>query len=249
MKSFEIENLNLFYGDNQALKNVSLTIPAKKVTAFIGPSGCGKSTLLRVFNRMNDLIEGVSITGKVSLEGVDILENIDVRRLRMKVGMVFQKANPFPMSIFDNVAFGQRAQGITDKKELALIVEDSLKRAALWDEVKDRLKTSALGLSGGQQQRLCIARTIAMKPDIILMDEPTSALDPIATARIEEMMESLRKEFTVVIVTHSMAQAKRIADKTAFFLMGELVEHGDTEQIFTAAQDKRTRGYITGDFG
>lgn len=249
MKTFEIENLNLFYGDNQALKDVSLIIPTKKVTAFIGPSGCGKSTLLRVLNRMNDLIAGVSISGKVSLEGSNILGNIDVRRLRMKVGMVFQKANPFPMSIFDNVSFGQRAQGVTDKKQLAVIVEESLKRAALWEEVKDRLNTSALGLSGGQQQRLCIARTIAMKPDIILMDEPTSALDPIATARIEEMMESLRKQFTVVIVTHSMAQAKRIADKTAFFLMGELVEHGDTEQIFNAPQDKRTRGYITGDFG
>ncbi|MEH6626510.1 MAG: phosphate ABC transporter ATP-binding protein PstB [Motiliproteus sp.] len=249
MNTFEVESLNLYYGDNHALKDVSLTVPHKQVTAFIGPSGCGKSTLLRTLNRMNDLIAGVKIYGKVELEGEDIYENIDVRKLRMKVGMVFQKANPFPMSIYDNVAYGQRAQGITDKKVLNDIVEEALRSAALWDEVKDRLNTSALGLSGGQQQRLCIARTIAMKPDIILMDEPTSALDPIATARIEELMDDLRQKFTVVIVTHSMAQARRIADKTAFFLMGELVEHGNTEQIFTEPKDDRTRGYITGDFG
>ncbi|WP_298444417.1 phosphate ABC transporter ATP-binding protein PstB [uncultured Ferrimonas sp.] len=249
MNTFEIENLDLFYGDNQALKSINLAIPRKQVTAFIGPSGCGKSTLLRTLNRMNDLIPGVRIDGKVKMDGADVYGDIDVRKLRMRCGMVFQKPNPFPMSIYENVAYGQKAQGKTNKKELDAIVEEALRGAALWDEVKDRLDGHAFGLSGGQQQRLCIARTIAMKPDVILMDEPTSALDPIATKKIEDLMEDLRQEFTVVIVTHSMAQARRIADKTAFFLMGELVEHGHTKQIFSEPEDRRTHGYITGDFG
>ncbi|QIZ76143.1 phosphate ABC transporter ATP-binding protein PstB [Ferrimonas lipolytica] len=249
MNTFEIENLNLYYGENHALKNINVAIPHKQVTAFIGPSGCGKSTLLRTFNRMNDLIAGVKINGSVKLDGVDIYGDIDARKLRMRCGMVFQKANPFPMSIYENVAYGQKAQGVKDKKVLDNVVEEALRSAALWDEVKDRLHTPAFGLSGGQQQRLCIARTVAMKPDVILMDEPTSALDPIATKKIEDLMDDLRKDFTVVIVTHSMAQARRIADKTAFFLMGELVEHGDTKQIFNQPADSRTHGYITGDFG
>ncbi|KAB2824436.1 phosphate ABC transporter ATP-binding protein PstB [Aliivibrio finisterrensis] len=249
MNKFNIENLDLFYGQNQALKNINLPIPAKQVTALIGPSGCGKSTLLRCLNRMNDLIEGVKITGLVSLDGNDIYGNIDVADLRIKVGMVFQKANPFPMSIYENVAYGLKAQGVKDKKELDAVVETSLRSAALWDEVKDRLKSHAFGLSGGQQQRLCIARTIAMQPDIILMDEPTSALDPIATHKIEELMETLKKDYTIVIVTHSMQQARRISDKTAFFLMGELVEHDDTQIIFSKPKDDRTQGYVNGDFG
>ncbi|MDD9155400.1 phosphate ABC transporter ATP-binding protein PstB [Aliivibrio sp. S4TY2] len=249
MNKFNIENLDLFYGQNQALKNINLPIPAKQVTALIGPSGCGKSTLLRCLNRMNDLIEGVKITGLVSLDGNDIYGNIDVADLRIKVGMVFQKANPFPMSIYENVAYGLKAQGVKDKKELDTVVEKSLRSAALWDEVKDRLKSHAFGLSGGQQQRLCIARTIAMQPDIILMDEPTSALDPIATHKIEELMETLKKDYTIVIVTHSMQQARRISDKTAFFLMGELVEHDDTQIIFSNPKDDRTQGYVNGDFG
>ena len=249
MNKFNIENLDLFYGQNQALKNINLPIPAKQVTALIGPSGCGKSTLLRCLNRMNDLIEGVKITGLVSLDGNDIYGNIDVADLRIKVGMVFQKANPFPMSIYENVAYGLKAQGVKDKKELDTVVEKSLRSAALWDEVKDRLKSHAFGLSGGQQQRLCIARTIAMQPDIILMDEPTSALDPIATHKIEELMETLKKDYTIVIVTHSMQQARRISDKTAFFLMGELVEHDDTQIIFSKPKDDRTQGYVNGDFG
>ncbi len=249
MNKLSVNNLNLFYGDNHALKDISLPIPVKQVTALIGPSGCGKSTLLRTLNRMNDLVEGVKITGKVEFEGEDIYGNIDVKQLRTRVGMVFQKANPFPMSIYENVAFGLKAQGITDKTILDASVEESLKSAALWDEVKDRLNTSAQGLSGGQQQRLCIARTIAMKPEVILMDEPTSALDPIATHKIEELMDELRKKFTIVIVTHSMNQAKRISDKTAFFWMGELVEHGNTEQIFNNPVDKRTQGYVSGEFG
>ncbi|MCP3698984.1 phosphate ABC transporter ATP-binding protein [Aliivibrio finisterrensis] len=249
MNKFNIENLDLFYGQNQALKNINLPIPAKQVTALIGPSGCGKSTLLRCLNRMNDLIEGVKITGLVSLDGNDIYGNIDVADLRIKVGMVFQKANPFPMSIYENVAYGLKAQGVKDKKELDAVVEKSLRSAALWDEVKDRLKSHAFGLSGGQQQRLCIARTIAMQPDIILMDEPTSALDPIATHKIEELMETLKKDYTIVIVTHSMQQARRISDKTAFFLMGELVEHDDTQIIFSKPKDDRTQGYVNGDFG
>ena len=249
MNKFNIEKLDLFYGDNQALKSINLHIPTQQVTALIGPSGCGKSTLLRCLNRMNDLIEGVTINGTVKLDGEDIYGDIDVAGLRIKVGMVFQKANPFPMSIYENVAYGLRAQGIKDKKYINQVVERSLRGAALWDEVKDRLKSPAFGLSGGQQQRLCIARTIAMEPVVILTDEPTSALDPIATNKIEDLMEELKKNYTIVIVTHSMQQARRISDRTAFFLMGELVEHGDTEQIFGAPKDDRTRGYVNGDFG
>lgn len=249
MNKFNIDNLNLFYGENQALKNICLPIPARQVTALIGPSGCGKSTLLRCLNRMNDLIEGVKIDGGLTMDNEDVYGNIDVANLRIKVGMVFQKPNPFPMSIYENVAYGLRAQGVKDKKKLDDVVEKSLRGAALWDEVKDRLKSHAFGLSGGQQQRLCIARTIAMKPDVILMDEPTSALDPIATNKIEDLMESLKKEYTIVIVTHSMQQARRISDRTAFFLMGELVEHDDTQAIFSSPQDDRTRGYVNGDFG
>ncbi|MDR8525889.1 MULTISPECIES: phosphate ABC transporter ATP-binding protein PstB [Shewanella] len=249
MNKLEVNNLNLFYGDNHALKNISLAIPARQVTALIGPSGCGKSTLLRTLNRMNDLVSGVKINGDVMFEGNNIYQDVDVKHLRMRVGMVFQKPNPFPMSIYENVAFGLKAQGIKDKKVLDDTVEESLRSAALWDEVKDRLNTPAFGLSGGQQQRLCIARTIAMKPEVILMDEPTSALDPIATHKIEELMDELRKQFTIVIVTHSMNQAKRISDKTAFFWMGELVEHGETTQIFNQPIDQRTRGYVSGEFG
>lgn len=251
MNKFNIKNLNLYYnnGTNHALKNITLPIANKEVTALIGPSGCGKSTLLRSLNRMNDLIENVSIDGQVMLDNQDIYGNIDVAELRIKVGMVFQKANPFPMSIYENVAYGLRAQGINDKKKLDDVVEKSLKSAALWTEVKDRLKSPAFGLSGGQQQRLCIARTIAMKPEVILMDEPTSALDPIATKKIEDLMEELKKNYTIVIVTHSMQQARRISDKTAFFLMGELVEYGETAQLFSNPSDDRTRGYVNGDFG
>ncbi|WP_434360246.1 phosphate ABC transporter ATP-binding protein PstB [Parasalinivibrio latis] len=251
MNKFTIENLNLRYGNGatHALKNINLNIPSQKVTALIGPSGCGKSTLLRCLNRMNDLIEGVNIEGLVEMDGDDIYGNIDVASLRIKVGMVFQKANPFPMSIYENVAYGLRAQGVTDKKVLDEVVERSLRGAALWDEVKDRLKAPAFGLSGGQQQRLCIARTIAMEPDVILMDEPTSALDPIATKKVEDLMESLKQKYTIVIVTHSMQQARRISDRTAFFLMGELVEHDDTHRLFSHPQDERTRGYVNGDFG
>ncbi len=251
MAKLSIENLNLFYGngENHALKNINLSIPPKKVTALIGPSGCGKSTLLRCLNRMNDLIEGVQIKGTVLLDDDNIYDNIDVSELRIKVGMVFQKANPFPMSIYDNVAFGLRAQGVTDKQVLDNVVMQSLKSAALWNEVKDRLKSPAFGLSGGQQQRLCIARTIAMEPDVILMDEPTSALDPIATKKIEELMNELKEQYTIIIVTHSMQQARRISDKTAFFLMGELVEEDETQIIFENPKDERTKGYVNGDFG
>ena len=246
---FEIQNLNLHYGEKQALFDISMNIPEHKVTALIGPSGCGKSTLLRTLNRMNDLIPGASTDGTVKLDDLDIYGQIDVQRLRMKVGMVFQKANPFPMSIYDNITYGLRAQGINNRRELDQVVEESLRGAALWDEVKDRLKESALGLSGGQQQRLCIARTIAMKPDVILMDEPTSALDPIATARIEDLMDKLSKDFTIVIVTHSMNQARRISNKTGFFLMGELIEFDDTDNLFMNPVDERTHDYITGRFG
>lgn len=249
MNKFMIENLNLYYGSNRALKSINLPIPERQVTALIGPSGCGKSTLLRCLNRMNDLIEGVKIEGRVTLEGENIYDDIDVAQLRIKVGMVFQKANPFPMSIYENVAYGLRAQGIKDKNQLDDVVEQSLKSAALWEEVKDRLKSPAFGLSGGQQQRLCIARTIAMQPDVILMDEPTSALDPIATNKIEALMENLKQNYTIVIVTHSMQQARRISDRTAFFLMGELVEHNDTASIFSDPKDERTKGYVNGDFG
>lgn len=249
MKKFTVRDLDLFYGDFQALHGINMDIDEKKVTAFIGPSGCGKSTFLRTLNRMNDLIEGVTIKGEVQLDGQDIYKKIDVIKLRKRVGMVFQKPNPFPMSIYDNIAYGPRTHGIRKKAVLDEIVERSLTGAALWDEVKDRLKRDALGLSGGQQQRLCIARALAVEPEVLLMDEPTSALDPIATSKIENLMESLKKEYTIVIVTHSMQQAARISDNTAFFLMGELVEFDETSKIFTTPQDKRTEDYITGRFG
>ncbi|MBQ6820128.1 MAG: phosphate ABC transporter ATP-binding protein [Clostridium sp.] len=248
-KKIQVRNLNLYYGENKALKNINIDLEENKVTAFIGPSGCGKSTFLRTINRMNDLIDNVKIEGEILVDGEDIYKSKDVISLRTKVGMVFQKPNPFPMSIYDNIAYGPRLHGIKDKKTLDSIVEKSLKGAALWDEVKDRLKKSALGLSGGQQQRLCIARTIAVSPEIILMDEPTSALDPISTNKMEELMEELKKKYTVIIVTHNMQQAGRIADKTAFFLNGEIVEYGDTEDIFYKPRDKRTEDYITGRFG
>lgn len=250
MKTFEIKDLNLWYGDFHALKNINMAVRSNKVTAFIGPSGCGKSTFLRVLNRMNDLIDHVRITGDVRFDGEDIFApTSDVVTLRTKVGMVFQKPNPFPMSIFDNVAYGLRVQGIKNKAILEEAVEDALKKAALWDEVHDRLGDNALKLSGGQQQRLCIARAIALSPDVILMDEPTSALDPIATGKIEALMESLKKEYTIVIVTHSMQQAARISDYTAFFLLGDLIEMGPTRDIFHKPKDKRTEDYITGRFG
>lgn len=249
MKKIQVRNLNLYYGDNQALKNINIDLEEHKVTAFIGPSGCGKSTFLRTINRMNDLIDNVKIEGEILVDGEDIYKSKDVIALRTKVGMVFQKPNPFPMSIYDNIAYGPRLHGVRDKKSLDEIVEKSLKGAALWDEVKDRLKKSALGLSGGQQQRLCIARTIAVSPEIILMDEPTSALDPISTNKMEDLMEELKKKYTVIIVTHNMQQAGRIADKTAFFLNGEIIEYGDTEDIFYKPRDKRTEDYITGRFG
>ena len=245
----QVKNLELFYGDNKALKNINLDIESKKVTALIGPSGCGKSTFLRCLNRMNDLIDCVKINGKIYMDDEEILTTNDVISLRTRVGMVFQKANLFPMSIYDNVAYGPRNQGIKDKKILDKIVEESLKGAAIWDEVKDRLKSPALGLSGGQQQRVCIARTIAMKPDVILMDEPTSALDPISTSKVEELMATLKNQYTIVIVTHNMQQAARISDKTGFFLNGELIEFNNTKDIFTVPHDKRTEDYITGRFG
>ena len=245
----QVRNLELFYGDNKALKNINLDIESKKVTALIGPSGCGKSTFLRTLNRMNDLIDNVKITGEITIGGKNIYKDIDEIDLRKKVGMVFQKPNPFPMSIYDNIAYGPRIHGIRDKKILDKIVEESLRGAAIWDEVKDRLKTSALGLSGGQQQRICIARAIAMKPEVILMDEPTSALDPISTSKVEELIEELKKDYTIVIVTHNMQQAARISDDTAFFLNGVLVEYSETKDMFTAPKDKRTEDYITGRFG
>lgn len=245
-----VQNLNLYYGAVQALKQVNITIPEKSITAFIGPSGCGKSTFLKTLNRLNDLIANVKITGQVLINGVNIYNsNIDLSNLRKKVGMVFQQANPFPMSIFDNVAYGPRVHGIKDKRQLNEIVEKSLQGAALWPEVKDRLHTSASGLSGGQQQRLCIARALAVDPEIILMDEPTSALDPISTAKIEELMQTLKQKYTVAVVTHNMQQAVRVSDYTAFFLSGEIVEYGKTKHIFTYPQDKRTEDYITGRFG
>ena len=248
-KKIEAKKLNLFYGDKHALKDVDLAIEENKITAFIGPSGCGKSTFLRTLNRMNDLIENVTIKGKIEVDGEDIYQTEDVIKLRTKVGMVFQKPNPFPISIYDNIAYGPRIHGIRDKKILDKIVEESLRGAAIWDEVKDRLKTSALGLSGGQQQRICIARAIAMKPEVILMDEPTSALDPISTSKVEELIEELKKDYTIVIVTHNMQQAARISDDTAFFLNGVLVEYSETKDMFTAPKDKRTEDYITGRFG
>lgn len=245
-----VQNLNLYYGAVQALKQVNITIPEKSITAFIGPSGCGKSTFLKTLNRLNDLIANVKITGQVLINGVNIYNsNTDLSNLRKKVGMVFQQANPFPMSIFDNVAYGPRVHGIKDKRQLNEIVEKSLQGAALWPEVKDRLHTSASGLSGGQQQRLCIARALAVDPEIILMDEPTSALDPISTAKIEELMQTLKQKYTVAVVTHNMQQAVRVSDYTAFFLSGEIVEYGKTKHIFTYPQDKRTEDYITGRFG
>lgn len=246
---FTIKDLDLFYGDFQALKKISMHIPEKEITAFIGPSGCGKSTLLKSLNRMNDLVEGCKITGTLLLDGEPINQMKNVNLLRKRVGMVFQKPNPFPMSIYDNVAYGPRTHGIRKKSELDAIVEDSLKKAAIWNETKDRLKKSALGMSGGQQQRLCIARALAVQPEVLLMDEPTSALDPISTTKIEDLALELKNQYTIVMVTHNMQQAARISDKTAFFLLGEMVEMNDTETIFSKPQDKRTDDYITGRFG
>lgn len=246
---FSVHNLDLFYGSFQALKNISMDINKNEITALIGPSGCGKSTFLKTLNRMNDLIEGVTIKGTITLDGKDIFNEMDAISLRTRVGMVFQQPNPFPMSIYDNVAYGPRIHGIKSKSQLDEIVERSLKQAAIWDEVKDKLKKSALAISGGQQQRLCIARTLAIEPEVILMDEPTSALDPISTLKIEDLASELKKNYTIVIVTHNMQQAARISDKTAFFLVGEVVEYGETEGIFNKPQDKRTEEYITGRFG
>ena len=245
----QISGLDLFYGNFQALKNINLDIEEKEITAFIGPSGCGKSTLLKTLNRMNDLVEGCRINGKVTLDGEDMYKDLDVNHLRKRVGMVFQKPNPFPMSVYDNIAYGPRTHGIRSKAKLDDIVERSLKSAAIWDELKDRLKKSALGLSGGQQQRLCIARALAVEPEVLLMDEPTSALDPISTSRIEDLAAELKKSYTIVIVTHNMQQAARISDKTAFFLLGEIIEYADTESLFSVPKDKRTEDYITGRFG
>ena len=249
MSKISIKNMELHYGDFHALKNVNLEIEANKITAFIGPSGCGKSTLLKSINRMNDLVEGCKIDGEILLDGKDIFRDIDVNLLRKRVGMVFQKPNPFPMSIYDNIAYGPRIHGIRSKAKLDDLVEKSLRDAAIWNECKDRLKTSALGMSGGQQQRLCIARALAVQPEVLLMDEPTSALDPISTSKIEELMEDLKKKYTVVVVTHNMQQAVRVSDDTAFFLVGDMVEFGDTKTIFSYPQDKRTEDYITGRFG
>ena len=249
MSSVKLVNITKSFDEKIVLENINIDIKENKVTALIGPSGCGKSTFLRTLNRMNDLIENVTIKGKIEVDGEDIYQTEDVIKLRTKVGMVFQKPNPFPMSIYDNIAYGPRIHGIRDKKTLDKIVEESLRGAAIWDEVKDRLKTSALGLSGGQQQRICIARAIAMKPEVILMDEPTSALDPISTSKVEELIEELKKDYTIVIVTHNMQQAARISDDTAFFLNGVLVEYSETKDMFTAPQDKRTEDYITGRFG
>lgn len=248
-QNISVKNANLWYGDFQALKNINIEIPEKKITAFIGPSGCGKSTFLKCFNRMNDLVAGCRIEGDFKIGEVDIYGKTDVNELRKNVGMVFQKPNPFPMSVYDNIAYGPRTFGIHNRRELDAIVEESLKSAAMWDELKDRLNESALGLSGGQQQRLCIARALSVKPKIILMDEPTSALDPISTGRIEELCEELSKNTTIVMVTHNMQQATRISDKTGFFLLGDLIEFGDTDDIFTEPKDERTERYITGRFG
>ena len=249
MGIMNIENLDLYYGDFQALKNVNMEIEKNEITAFIGPSGCGKSTFLKSLNRMNDMVAGCKITGKVTLNGQDIYKGMDVNDLRRRVGMVFQKPNPFPMSIYDNIAYGPRTHGIRNKAKLDEIVEESLRNAAIWDETKDRLKKSALGMSGGQQQRLCIARALAVKPEILLMDEPTSALDPISTSKIEDLCMELKKSFTIVMVTHNMQQAARISDKTAFFLLGEVIEYGNTDQIFSMPKDTRTENYISGRFG
>ena len=245
-----IQNMDLYYGDFHALKNLNLEIPANQVTAFIGPSGCGKSTCIKSLNRMNDLIDSCKITGTIKIDGEDIYDpRADVTLLRKRAGMVFQKANPFPMSVYDNIAYGPRVHGIKNRAKLDEIVENSLRGAALWDEVKDRLKKSALGLSGGQQQRLCIARALAVEPDILLMDEPTSALDPISTLKIEDLMEELKKDYTVIVVTHNMQQAARVADMTAFFLLGEIIEFDKTQLMFSTPRDKRTEEYITGRFG
>ena len=249
MKKYVIKDVNLWYHDFQALKDVNLDIETNKITAFIGPSGCGKSTLIKTLNRMNDLVEGCKVKGSILLDGTDIYGDIDVNLLRKRVGMVFQKPNPFPMSVYDNIAFGPRTHGIKRRMELDEAVEKALRGAAIWEEVKDRLNKSALGLSGGQQQRLCIARALAVSPEVLLMDEPTSALDPISTGKIEDLMAELKKEYTVVIVTHNMQQATRISDKTAFFLLGEMIEFGDTEQIFSMPQKETTENYISGRFG
>lgn len=250
MKSkFSVGNMNLYYGTFHALKDIQMEIPANEITAFIGPSGCGKSTFLKSLNRMNDLVEGCRITGSVKLDGEDIYGNIDVNLLRRRVGMVFQNPNPFPMSVYDNIAYGPRTHGIHSKAKLDEIVEHSLKQAAIWDELKDRLKKSALGLSGGQQQRLCIARALAVEPEVILMDEPTSALDPISTSKIEDLVLELKETYTIVMVTHNMQQATRVSDRTVFFLLGEVVEMDETEKLFSMPADKRTEDYITGRFG
>ena len=246
---FEIKDLNLYYGDYHALKNINMNLAENEITAFIGPSGCGKSTFLKCLNRMNDLVEGCKITGSVTLDGEDIYGNMDVNKLRKRVGMVFQNPNPFPMSVYDNIAYGPRTHGIRNKKVLDEIVERSLRNAAIWDELKDRLKESALGLSGGQQQRLCIARALAVQPEVILMDEPTSALDPISTSKIEDLVIDLKNKYTIIMVTHNMQQATRVSDKTAFFLLGDMIEYGDTEELFSMPKDKRTEDYITGRFG
>ena len=249
MGKIDIKDLNLFYGSFQALKDINLSIKANEITAFIGPSGCGKSTLLKTINRMNDLIEGCKIDGEVLLDGENVYGNMDTSMLRKRVGMVFQKPNPFPMSIYDNVAFGPRTHGVRSKAKLNDIVERSLRDAAIWEELKDRLEKDALGISGGQQQRLCIARALAVEPEVLLMDEPTSALDPISTSKIEELAITLKEKYTIVVVTHNMQQAVRISDKTAFFLLGEVIEFGNTESLFSVPKDKRTEDYITGRFG
>lgn len=249
MAKFKIHNMDLYYSTFHALKQIDLELPEHEVTAFIGPSGCGKSTLLKSLNRMNDLVEGCRITGDIRLDGEDIYGDMDVNLLRKRVGMVFQKANPFPMSIYDNIAFGPRTHGIRSKVKLDEIVERSLRDAAIWDEVKDRLHKSALGMSGGQQQRLCIARALAVHPEVLLMDEPTSALDPISTSKVEDLVISLKKEYTIIIVTHNMQQATRVSDRTAFFLLGEVIEYAETEQLFSKPQDQRTEDYISGRFG
>ena len=246
---FDVENLNLYYGEYHALKNVNMEIPEKQITAFIGPSGCGKSTFLKTLNRMNDLVEGCKITGDIKLDGEDIYGNMDVNLLRKRVGMVFQNPNPFPMSVYDNIAYGPRTHGIHSKSKLDEIVEKSLRQAAIWDELKDRLKKSALGLSGGQQQRLCIARALAVEPEVILMDEPTSALDPISTSKIEDLALELKDKYTIIMVTHNMQQATRISDNTAFFLLGEVIEYDNTEKLFSMPKNKKTEEYITGRFG
>ena len=249
MDKITITGMDLYYGDFHALKDINMNIPEKEITAFIGPSGCGKSTLLKSINRMNDLVEGCRITGSLKLDDEDIYGNMDVNLLRKRVGMVFQKPNPFPMSVYDNIAYGPRTHGIRSKGKLDQIVEESLRQAAIWDEVKDRLKKSAMGLSGGQQERLCIARALAVHPEVLLMDEPTSALDPISTSKIEDLALELKKDYTIVMVTHNMQQAVRVSDNTAFFLLGEVVEYGNTEGLFSMPKDKRTEDYITGRFG